>query len=164
MTPKQTTSKQSSKKQSSKKRSGKGKRRSRSQSKPKILPKILIVEDDRFLRMAYTYELTEEGFEVVTAVDGVEALSRMKEKVFDLVLLDILMPRMDGFEVLREIQKDETLKKVPVIMLTNLGQEKDIKECQKLGAVDYFIKSDHALTVLVEKLKKRLAATKTPQE
>lgn len=164
MTPKQTTSKQSSKKQSSKKRSGKGKRRSRSQSKPKILPKILIVEDDRFLRMAYTYELTEEGFEVVTAVDGVEALSRMKEKVFDLVLLDILMPRMDGFEVLREIQKDETLKKVPVIMLTNLGQEKDIKECRKLGAVDYFIKSDHALTVLVEKLKKYLAATKTPQE
>ena len=164
MTPKQTTVKQSGKKQSSKKRGGEGKRRPRSQSKPKILPKILIAEDDRFLRMAYTYELTEEGFEVVTAVDGIEALSRMKEKVFDLVLLDILMPRMDGFEVLREIQKDETLKKVPVIMLTNLGQEKDIKECEKLGAVDYFIKSDHALTVLVEKLKKRLAATGTPQE
>jgi DNA-binding response OmpR family regulator len=102
---------------------------------------VLLVEDDEFLQRMYASKLQSDDLEVITASDGEKALEIMKEKEIDLVILDILMPKKDGFQVLIEIRSDPKNKKIPVIMLTNLGETEEIKEAKKLGANEYIIKA-----------------------
>ena len=118
--------------------------------------KVLIVDDDAFLSGIYATKLELEGFLVVTARDGEEGLkAAMKEKP-DLILLDVLMPKLDGFEVLKRLKADEGTKPIPVIMLTNLGQKEDIEKGLQDGAVDYLIKAHFVPAEAVDKIKKVL--------
>ena len=119
--------------------------------------KILLAEDDQFISRAYKDGLERAGFEIVIALDGIEAVEKIRSEKPDIVLLDLIMPERNGFEVLEEIKKDEYLKKIPVIILSNLGQESDVKKGKDLGAVDYFIKTDFSMKEVIEKVKFYLA-------
>lgn len=122
--------------------------------------KILLVEDDQFLAEIYAKKLGDEGFQVVAAGDGEEGLKAMKRKKPALVLLDILLPKKDGFAVLAEMKKDPELKGIPVIMLTNLGQRDDVEKGLELGASDYLIKAHFSPQETVERIRKVLAEGK----
>ena len=98
-----------------------------------------------------------EGFEVSLASDGEKGLKLIKEKNPDLVLLDIIMPKMDGFEVLKQIKADKKTKSIPVILLTNLSQKDEVKKGLELGAVDYLIKAHFMPSEVVKKIKSALA-------
>lgn len=102
--------------------------------------RILIIEDDKFFQKFYTTKLQEFKVEVQVASDGEEGLIKMGDFKPDLVLLDIIMPKIDGFAVLAARSKDENLKKIPVIVFSTLGQEKDVDQAQKLGANGYINK------------------------
>lgn len=123
---------------------------------PEDKKKILIVEDDRFLSEMYATKLTASGFEVETAEDGQEALAKVKEQKPDLILLDIVLPKMDGFEFLRSFKKDPASEKILVVILTNLGQKEEVDKGLKLGANDYIIKAHFTPTEVVAKVKKLL--------
>jgi DNA-binding response OmpR family regulator len=117
---------------------------------------ILLAEDEEFLAKTYKNRLELEGFEVIVATDGQEALDRLSEIKPDLMLLDLLMPNKNGFEVLKEISKRPELKDVPVIVSSNLGQDSDVKEARGLGAIDYIVKSDISLKDMVEKIRNNI--------
>ena len=115
--------------------------------------KILLVEDDKFLRTLLEKKLINEGFEVVTAVDGEEAINKIVSENIDLILLDIILPRKSGFAVLEEISRDENFKKIPVFVISNLGQKEDIEKAKKYGVVNYFVKAGLSLEELIKKIK-----------
>ena len=115
--------------------------------------KILIIEDDKFLRQLIVRKLTEEGYDISEAVDGEEGVKKVKEIMPDLILLDLILPGIDGFEVLSRIKSDESTKKIPVIILSNLGQKEDVERGLNLGAVDYLIKAHFTPGEIVEKVK-----------
>ena len=117
---------------------------------------ILLVEDDRFLRKAAEATLRRHGFIVHTAADGEEALQRVRDEVPDLVLLDLIMPKLQGFEVLRILKQDPTTKQIPVVVLSNLGQDSDVQEALQGGAVAYFIKANLSLQDLVAQVQRVL--------
>jgi len=119
-------------------------------------PKILIVEDDEFLSGMYVTKFTLEGFLVHFALDGEAGLHKAKEEMPHLILLDILLPKMNGFEVLQALKSDMATKPIPVIMLTNLSQESDIKRGKELGADDYLIKAYNIPSEVVQKVKEKL--------
>jgi len=99
-------------------------------------------------------KLTQEGYEISVTRDGEEGLKAMREVSPDLILLDIIMPKMGGFEVMEEMQKDKELKKIPVIIISNSGQPVEIDRAQKLGAKDWLIKIEFDPQEVVEKVKK----------
>ncbi len=119
--------------------------------------KILLVEDDKMLADMYSTKFEKEGLHVMRAHDGAEGLDMIKQEKPDLVLLDIIMPKLDGFAVLKEIKADPELKKTHVLLLTNLGQSEDVTKGNELGADDYFIKANHTPAEIVEKVKGMLA-------
>ena len=119
---------------------------------------ILLVEDDEFLAELYATKLNLEGFEVLLAVDGEKGLKMIKEKSPDLILLDIILPKMDGFELLKILKKDGKLKRIPVILLTNLSQKDEVKKGLELGAQDYLIKAHFMPSEVVKKIKQTIAA------
>lgn len=102
---------------------------------------ILVVEDTELLRRIYTDKLTQEGYQVRSAADGLECLAELRANKVDLVLLDLIMPRMSGLEALEAIKSDPRTKDVPVIILSNLGQDADIQRGLEMGASDYLIKN-----------------------
>lgn len=118
-------------------------------------PVVLIAEDEQDLREMYTMALSSRGFTVLEAKNGEEALDWLerKYKIISVILLDIVMPEMDGFQALEKIKADDRFKKIPVLISTNLDNEEDKKETVKLGANDYFIKSQHTPEELVQKVK-----------
>ena len=118
--------------------------------------KILIVDDDSFLSGIYATKLDMEGFAVTTAKDGEEGLKAVEKELPDLILLDVLMPKLDGFETLKRLKQIEGAKDIPVIMLTNLGQKEDIEKGLEQGAVDYLIKAHFVPAEAVAKIKKVL--------
>lgn len=118
--------------------------------------RILLVEDDRFLRKAAEATLRQRGYAVVTAADGEEALERAAAEAPDLVLLDLIMPKLQGFEVLRRLKGDPGTAGIPVIVLSNLGQERDVQQAMEGGAVAYFIKSNLSLQDLAREVEKVL--------
>lgn len=119
--------------------------------------KILIVEDDAFLADIYKTKLEMEGFKVMVAGDGERGLKMIQTKSPDLVLLDILLPKKDGFAILEEVKKSGgPIKDIPVILLTNLGQNEDVDKGLNLGAVDYLIKAHFKPAEVAEKIKKYL--------
>ena len=117
---------------------------------------ILLVEDDEFLAELYATKLNLEGFEVSLAVDGEKGVKMAKEVKPDLILLDIILPKMDGFEVLKTIKQDKDLKNIPVILLTNLSQKDEVKKGLDLGANDYLIKAHFMPSEVVKKIKQTI--------
>lgn len=117
--------------------------------------KILLVEDDQLISRAYRFALGEAGFNVVLADDGKVALQKIKEEKPDLILLDIVMPVLNGFEVLEKLNKQSKKESPPVIIISNLGQQADISRGKKLGAVDFLVKSNISLKDMVEVVKKQ---------
>ncbi len=115
---------------------------------------ILIAEDEKPMAKALQAKLQHEGFEVSLAFDGAEALQKLDEGSFDLLILDLIMPNVDGFAVLEALRKKD--QHVQVIVATNLSQQVDIDRVKKLGAVDYFVKSDTPLVEVVDHIKKVL--------
>ncbi len=118
--------------------------------------KILLVEDDTFLAGMYVTKLTMEHFEVELATDGLLGLSKAETTRPDLILLDILLPKMNGFEVLKRIKAQPELQDIPVILLTNLGQKSDVSQGLDLGAADYLIKAHFMPSEVVAKIKRYL--------
>ncbi len=118
--------------------------------------KILIVEDDNFLIKAYQIKFDREGFKVIIARNGAEGLEMANAELPQLILLDLMLPKMDGFEFLGLIKKDEKLKNIPVLVLSNLGQKSDVDKAMALGAVEYFIKTEYTLEDIIKKIKKYL--------
>lgn len=104
--------------------------------------KILIIEDDLMLREMYQTKLRGDGYDVVAADNGADGLSMATSEAPDLVLLDIILPQIDGFSVLEELKKNEATKQLAVVMLTNLGTEEDRVKGEKMGAVDYLVKAN----------------------
>lgn len=119
---------------------------------------ILIVEDDLFIRELYERQLSLAGYTVSSAADGPEGLEKMNQKVPNLLLLDIMLPKMNGLDVLKAIKAQDTTKEVPVILLTNLGQDSVIKEGFNLGADGYLIKSAYTPDQIIDEVKKFLDA------
>jgi len=119
---------------------------------------VLLVEDDTFLANIYKTKFEMEGFKVTVASDGEAGLTTARKKKPDIILLDILLPKMDGFVVLAELKgdSDESVKSIPVILLTNLGQKDDVEKGIELGAVDYLIKAHFKPSETVDKVKKTL--------
>jgi DNA-binding response OmpR family regulator len=115
--------------------------------------KILVVEDDKFLRELISQKLTKEQYEVVVAQDGEEGVAKAKEEKPDMVLLDLILPGIDGFGVLEKIKEDESVASVPVIILSNLGQREDIERGLKLGATDFLVKAHFTPGEIIEKIR-----------
>lgn len=118
--------------------------------------KILLVEDDPTLVEMYALKFKEAGFDIITTTDGLLGLESAKKERPLVILLDIMMPKMDGFAVLTELKKDEKTKNIPVLLLSNLGQKTDIEKGKSLGATDYIVKASMTPTQVVEKVKSYL--------
>lgn len=116
--------------------------------------RILIIEDDPFLLSMYATKFELENFLVNSASDGLQGLEAVKSHLPDIILLDILMPRMNGFEVLEKLKADNKTNKIPVILLTNLNQKDEIERGLSLGADDYLIKAHFMPSEVVNKIKK----------
>lgn len=118
------------------------------------MKKILIAEDESVLLNVLKDRFETEGWKVSTAKDGEETIGAVNKTQPDVVLLDLLMPKKDGFEVLKEIRSNPEFKNLSIIVLSNLGSDEDIKRALALGANDYFVKTQHPMSEIVEKVKK----------
>ena len=121
-----------------------------------FMQKILIIEDDKFLRELIVRKLSQENLDVVEAIDGEDGIKKVKETILDLLLLDLILPGIDGFEVLSKIKEEPATASIPVIILSNLGQREDIERGLKLGAVDYLVKAHFTPNEIIEKVKANL--------
>lgn len=121
------------------------------------MAKVLIVDDDLYILDLYKEILKDEGFDVETATDGEEALEKIRESTLDLVLMDIMMPKMDGITVLSKMKDDVQLKTIPVMMLTNFGQENLVKQAINLGSSEFLLKYKITPGEMVEKVKQLLS-------
>jgi len=118
--------------------------------------KILIVEDDSFLAGMYVRKLESKNFKVILASDGLQGLKLAKQESPRLILLDILLPKLDGFEILENLKKDPKTESIPVILLTNLSQKENLEKALRLGVQDYLIKAHFMPSEVVEKIEKIL--------
>lgn len=117
------------------------------------MEKVLIIDDDQALRQLYVLELATNNFSVAEAGDGEEGLAKARSEKPTLILLDIMMPGMDGMAVLAKLKQDPETKDIPVVMLTNFGQEDLVKQAFDLGATDYLLKYKVTPAEMVEKVK-----------
>jgi len=115
--------------------------------------KILVIEDDKFLRELISQKLLKEGYDVSEAVDGEGGIESVKTEKPDLVLLDLILPGIDGFEVLARIKSDPEISGIPIIILSNLGQKDDIEKGLNMGAIDYLIKAHFTPAEIIEKIR-----------
>ncbi len=116
--------------------------------------KILIVEDEHFLSTILANRFKKEGFNTNQAFDGQEALDLLKKELPDVIILDLILPRKSGFEVMDNISKDPQLSRIPIVILSNLGQESDIEKAKTLGAREYYIKVRTSVDDFIEVIKK----------
>lgn len=121
-----------------------------------MAPRILIADDEKFVTLLYKDMLERAGFTVLIASDGVEALETVRKEKPDLVLLDLVMPRLDGFRVLQAMKADGSLQSIPVAVLSNLSQDNDEEKARAMGADDYIVKVKLGPNELPERLKKLL--------
>ena len=121
-------------------------------------PTILLVEDDPFLSSILQLKLDKENFKTIRVADGEEALNLLTEQGIkpDVILLDLILPKKNDFEVLETIRQDPTLEKLPVIIISNLGQPSDIDRGKALGVIDYFVKAKLSVDELVNKVKEEI--------
>jgi len=118
------------------------------------MKKILLIEDEEILINLLEKKLGQEGYQVTVARNGLEGLEKMKEIKPDLILLDIVMPKMGGMEVMEEMQKNEELKNIPTLVISNSGQPIELSKLRKLGARDWLIKTEFNPQEVVEKVKR----------
>lgn len=118
--------------------------------------KILLVEDDQFLSVLLKNRFQQEGFEIVLANNGEEALKILKEGKFDLILMDIILPAKSGFEAMEAITASPQYGRTPIIIVSNLGQESDIARGKELGAIEYFVKAQTPIDELIRRVKEFL--------
>lgn len=121
------------------------------------MTKVLVVEDDKFLIKAYAAKLKKEGFDTILASNGEDGLRIAAEEKPDIILLDLVMPKKDGFDVLYDLKQNKKLKNIPVVVLSNLGQPEDIEKAKKMGAKDYLVKSNISMKDIVDKIKELTA-------
>lgn len=119
-------------------------------------PSILIVEDDPFISDMYATKMRTSGFDITVAENGQLGLEAMRSTKFDLILLDVVMPKMDGFEMLEVLKAEEETKNIPVILLTNLGQKDDVERGLKLGAEAYVVKAHFTPAEVIDKVNEVL--------
>ena len=118
--------------------------------------RILLVEDDRFLRRAAEASLRQRGFAVTVAADGEEALVKVRAEIPDLILLDLLMPKVTGMEVLRALRAEEATKEIRVLILSNSSREQDLEAIKELGVTDYLVKANLSLQELGDRVAQLL--------
>ena len=121
--------------------------------------KVLIIEDDKFLRELINRKLQSKNFETVLAIDGETGLDLITKETPDIVLLDLILPGINGFEVLTKVKENEKIKDIPVIILSNLGQKDDIEKGMGIGAADYLVKAHFTPSEIIEKINQILAKT-----
>lgn len=122
--------------------------------------KILVVEDDSMISSMYKTKFEADGFDVFVADNGAMGLELAKKEKPDIIMLDVILPQLDGFSVLEQIKQDETIKKIPVIMLTNLGTDEDRQKGEKMGAFDYLVKASLTPGQVSEKIKQAIKIKK----
>jgi len=122
--------------------------------------KILIVEDEQVLSKVLKEKFERSGFEVQVAADGEVAMTMARSFKPEVIALDLVLPKKNGFTVLKELKEDAEMKEIPVVVVSNLGEDSDIKRAISLGAADYFVKSQHPINEIVEKVKSVLTETK----
>lgn len=122
--------------------------------------KVLWVEDDKFLRNMIDQRLAPTGADLVSVTDGAKALETIKSYIPDIIMLDLLMPNVDGFEILKLVKSDDAVKHIPVLVLSNLGQKEEVERCKKLGAEDFIIKATIGLDDIIPRIRTVLAKTK----
>ena len=122
--------------------------------------KILIIEDDKFLLKLYSDKLRRAGFEVFESLTGEEGLNKISTEKPDMIILDLILPKKSGFEILSELKINSKTKNIPVIILTNLEQKSDIKRGLEIGAVAYFVKTDFSMNQLPQLVKENLIKSK----
>lgn len=120
------------------------------------MKKILFIEDESALQKTFTDLLSKENYEIVSAFDGETGLRLAKDKKPDLILLDLILPKINGFDVLRNLKNDEELKNIPVIVLTNLESVVDVNRVIELGATTYLVKAQYSLKEVIDKVKTAL--------
>lgn len=127
-------------------------------SKTAKQPKVLLVEDDPFLYKVLSQRLRDEGVDVTVSTDGESALADADRVKPNLLLLDLILPKMSGFEVLAALRAKPGFAKLAVVVLSNLGQQEDIDQIEKLGVREYLVKADYSLSEMVKKVKEHVAA------
>lgn len=115
--------------------------------------KVVIVEDDKFLQKILVTKFTKEGFDVRASADAEEGLRLIHAEAPDIALLDLILPKMTGFDLLTEIKANVKTAKIPVIILSNLGQDEDIARAKALGAIEFLVKADISINEIVQKVK-----------
>ena len=125
------------------------------------MTKILFIEDESALQKSFNAVLTREGYNVLSALDGEIGIRLAKSEKPALILLDLILPKINGFEVLLELKKDSETKDIPVIILTNLERMKDIEKALESGASTYLVKADYTLDEVVKKVREALGQEKT---
>ncbi|MBZ9569860.1 response regulator [Patescibacteria group bacterium] len=120
------------------------------------MKRIVFIEDEPALQKILGEALSKEGYEVIAALDGEAGLRLVETKKPDLVLLDLILPKIDGFEVLRRIKEDPETREIPIIILTNLERMEDVDRVSELGAITYLVKDNYTLEEVVEKIKKAI--------
>jgi len=118
--------------------------------------KILIIEDDKFLRRVIARKLAGEGYEIIEALDGEKGLKSAQDEKPDIILLDLILPGIDGFEVLSGLKQNSSTANIPIMILSNLGQKEDIDKGMKMGAIDYLIKAHFTPGEIAERIEKIL--------
>lgn len=124
---------------------------------PNQKPKVLMIEEDRFLRKVYRDKFSQLGFEFLEATNGEEGLNKVIYEKPNVVILDLMLPKKNGFDVLIDIKRNKNTQTIPVIILSNLGQESDIKRGLSLGAEDYLVKPEVSLSEVVNRVKEQVA-------
>lgn len=120
--------------------------------------KILIIEDEDVLRSVLASKLAKEGYDVITAEDGEIGMEQLRNENPDMLLLDIMLPKKNGYQILEEMHEDEELKKIPVLVISNSGQPVEVKKLLELGACDYLVKADFTPEEVITKMKTCLAS------
>lgn len=120
------------------------------------MKKVLLVEDEQILLELLDKKLRGQGYDVSLASDGEEGLRLARQVIPDIIILDILMPKMDGFAMMTELQKDENLKKIPIIIVSNSGQTVELSRARQLGAKDWLVKTEFDPQEVIEKIKKQI--------
>lgn len=119
---------------------------------------LLLVEDDSFLIDILIQKFEADNYNVLHASNGKEAVRKAHDEEPDMILLDIVLPGMNGFEIIKKLKDDETTSDIPVAFLSNLGQKEDIEKGKKLGAVDFIVKANHSLDEIVDRASKILSS------
>lgn len=119
---------------------------------------LLLVEDDNFLIDILIQKFENDGYNVLHASEGKEAIRKAHDEDPDIILLDIVLPGMNGFEIIKKLKDDETTADIPVTFLSNLGQKEDIEKGKKLGAVDFIVKANHSLDEIIDRVNKLLSS------